>query len=120
MPFGKRKKKINYLEFVPYIPEETRHEKREDGSTVVYIEWKGFYHSIAQKVFHRPKFTQVKLDAHGACVWGLIDGKKNVYELSEELEKAFPGIQSALERVIKFLEILRDHHLICWKGEKNV
>ena len=43
-----------------------------------------------------------------------------MYDISRKLDEAYPGMEKSLSRLIKFLEILRDHHFIVWKnaGEK--
>lgn len=85
----------------------------------VYIEWKGFYHRIAQKFFKRPRVSDVKLDGYGSFVWLAIDDVKDVHQLSKELDAKYPKMEKSLSRLIKFLEILHDNHLIRWKGEKT-
>ena len=44
-----------------------------------------------------------------------------MYDISRKLDEAYPGMEESLPRLIKFLEILRDHHFIVWKnaGEKT-
>ena len=85
------------MDFVPVKNPDIEYQTGEDGIVTVFIEWKGFYHRIAQKFFHRPR---------------------DVHQLSNILDAQFPGMEKSLSRLIKFLEILRDNHLIHWKGEK--
>ena len=114
----KRKIQPNYLDNIPVKNPEIEYEKSEKGKVTVFIEWKGFYSKIAQKVFHRPRVSDIKMDDYGSFVWLAIDGHKSVYTISQELDKRFPGMEKSLSRLIKFLEILHDHHLIYWRGEK--
>ena len=51
-------------------------------------------------------------------MWLAIDDYKDVHQLSKELDARFPKMEKSLSRLIKFLEILHDNHLIHWKGEK--
>ena len=44
---------------------------------------------------------------------------KDVHAISKELEAEFPSMEQPLTRLIKYLEILHDNHLIYWKGEKR-
>ena len=113
-----RRGKQNYLERIPRRNPEIRCEQSDDGKIRVWMEWKGFFHSVAQKFFGRPRFSDVKLDDYGSRVWLLLDGTKDVYQIAQELEAAFPDMEKPLERTIKFLEILHDNHLICWQDEK--
>ena len=114
----KKKPQPNYLDNIPVKNPEMEFEVSEKGKVTVYIEWKGFYSKIAQKIFRRPRVSDIKMDDYGSFVWLAIDGQKTVYTLSKELEEKFPGMEKSLSRLIKFLEILCDHHLIYWKGEK--
>ena len=107
-----------YMDFVPVKNPDIEYQTGEDGIVTVFIEWKGFYHRIAQKFFHRPRVSEVKLDNYGSFVWLSIDDMRDVHQLSNILDAQFPGMEKSLSRLIKFLEILRDNHLIHWKGEK--
>ena len=83
----KKKNDKNYLDYIPVKNPEVEYETDENGRVTVFIEWKGFYHRIAQKFFHRPRVS--------------------------------PKMEKPLARLIKFLEILHDNHLIFWKGEER-
>ena len=106
------------MDFVPVKNPDIEYQTGEDGIVTVFIEWKGFYHRIAQNFFHRPRVSEVKLDNYGSFVWLSIDDSKDVHQISKELNARFPNMEKSLSRLIKFLEILRDNHLIRWKGEK--
>ena len=115
----KSKNQRNYLDFVPVKNPEIEYQTDNSGKVVLFIEWKGFYHRIAQKFFHRPRVSEIKLDDYGSFVWLAIDDRKDVHQLSGELDASFPGMEKSLSRLIKFLEMLHDNHLIHWKGEKQ-
>lgn len=114
---GKNNKQ-NYLDYIPVKNPEIEYEVSEEGIVTVLIEWKGFYHKIAQRFFRRPKVSDIKLDEYGSFVWLTIDDTMDVHALSQKLDERFPGMEKSLSRLIKFLEIMRDNHLINWKGEK--
>ena len=114
----KDKNQRNYLDFVPIKNPDIEYQTGDNGKVTVFIEWKGFYHRIAQKFFHRPRVSDIQLDDYGSFVWLAIDDHKDVHQLSKELDARFPNMEKSLSRLIKFLEILRDNHLIRWKGEK--
>ena len=44
---------------------------------------------------------------------------KDIYTLSKELDQKFPNMEKSLSRLIKFLEILKDHHLITYSEKKS-
>ena len=116
----KKKQSENYLEYVPQRTPETEFTEDEAGIVTLTKEWTGFYNRIAQRFFHRPRVSHIDLDGYGSFIWKLIDGKRTVYDISRKLDEAYPGMEKSLSRLIKFLELLRDHHFIVWKnaGEK--
>ena len=107
----KKKDSKNYLDFIPEKNPEIEYETGEDGIITVLIEWKGFYHKLAQRFFRRPRVSEIKLDKLGTFVWNSIDDKKDVHAISKELEAEFPSMEQPLTRLIKYLEILHDNHL---------
>lgn len=115
----KKNNRQNYLDYIPEKNPDIDSYINEDGKAVIMIEWKGFYHRIAQKFFHRPRVSDIALDDFGTFVWAAIDGSKDVHQISREMEKEFPKMEKTLSRLIKFLEIMRDNHMIHWRGEKQ-
>ena len=110
-----RTKKIssqNYMDFIPLKNPEIEFEVDENKIVTVFIEWKGFYHKIAQKFFKRPKVSEIKMDTYGSFIWLAINDKKTVHQLSKELQNQFPKMEKPVARLIKFLEIMKDNHLI--------
>ena len=61
----KKKDSKNYLDFIPEKNPEIEYETGEDGIITVLIEWKGFYHKLAQRFFRRPRVSEIKLDKLG-------------------------------------------------------
>lgn len=113
----KKKRAANYLEYVPVRNPATEFTQDQAGIITLTKEWTGFYSRIAQKFFHKPRFSKIALDGYGSFVWRCIDGCRDVYAISKELEKAFPDMEKSLPRLIQFLEILRDHKFITWNGQ---
>lgn len=112
----KKKESENYLDFIPVRNPDFAFRTEEDGTITVLVEWTGFYHRLAQQFFHRPRVSEIKLDTYGSFIWLTIDGKKNVFEISEIFLAHFDALENGMTRLIQFLEIMRDHHLITWKG----
>ena len=55
-----KKKKIsnqNYMDFIVVKNPEIEYETNDKGQVTVMIEWRGFYHRIAQRFFKRPKVS---------------------------------------------------------------
>ena len=115
----KQKIDKNYLDYIPVKNPDIEYETNEKGTITVFIRWEGFFNKIAQKFFHRPKISSIDLDDYGSFVWGIIDDKKDIYTLSKELDQKFPNMEKSLSRLIKFLEILKDHHLIPYSEKKS-
>ena len=115
----KKKQSENYLEYVPVRTPETEFTVDETGIVTLTKEWTGFYNRIAQRFFHKPRVSRIALDGYGSFIWKLIDGERDVYAISQKLETAYPGMEKSLPRLIKFLEILRDHHFIVWKDQEK-
>ena len=110
-----KEKKIsnqNYMDFIVVKNPEIEYETNDKGQVTVMIEWRGFYHRIAQRFFKRPKVSAIKLDDYGSFLWQSINDQKTVHQLSLDLQSQFPKMEKPLARLIRFLEILKDHHLI--------
>lgn len=116
---AKQKIDKNYLDYIPVKNPEIKYETNDKGTITVFIRWEGFFNKIAQKFFHRPKISSIDLDDYGSFVWNAIDDKKDIYTLSQELDAHFPKMEKSLSRLIKFLEILKDHHLITYSEKQN-
>ena len=81
-----KKKKIsnqNYMDFIVVKNPEIEYETNNKGQVTVMIEWRGFYHRIAQRFFKRPKVSAIKLDDYGSFLWQSINDQKTVHQLSE-------------------------------------
>jgi len=112
--FHRRKilKRLNFLEATPV--RVCMHEESEEGKV-----------SIVVPKFRNPKFNEwflgrrrsknflVKLDNNGSEVWLLIDGKRNVGEICEDLQKK--SMEEAVERVTKFLTLLYEQRYITFR-----
>jgi hypothetical protein len=105
----KDKKKENYLDRIPYIPEDRKWELK---GGIVYVTQvnKGFYNSIAQKLFKTPKTSKIKLEGLGSFIWQQIDGNRSIYDIGMLVadkygEKANP-LYERLSQYIKTLDNL--------------
>ena len=88
-----KKKKIsnqNYMDFIVIKNPEIEYETNDKGQVTVMIEWRGFYHRIAQRFFKRPKVSAIKLDDYGSFLWQSINDQKTVHQLSLDLQSQFP------------------------------
>ena len=62
------KEKKNYIDNIPKI-NDMKWEVLEDGIVEITVENTGFYNTIAQKLFKKPRYSFIKLDEYGSFVW---------------------------------------------------
>ena len=112
-----KKNKKNYVDFIPQINIQWREAK--DGMIEIVMENKGFYHTIAQKFFKKPRFSYIKLDEYGTCVWRHIDGQKNIYEIGQILKSIHKDTSVQLyERLSAFFGTLERNKFVIFVKEK--
>lgn len=119
---GKRRtKKLsrNYMDLV-FVPQShLEYEVDEEGTVTLLMEHTGVFDRIAQRFFHRPKLSRVRLDACGSCLWRSLDGQRSVWELVEQIKKAFPEEQEDMhKRVVSFLGTLQRNRFIREKSSE--
>ena len=84
--------------------------------TNVTVENTGFYNTIAQKIFKKPRYSFIKLDEYGSFVWQKIDGKKSIYEIGKELQAVHEGAATQLyERLSQYFAILERNKYIVFE-----
>ena len=85
----------------------------KEGMVEITVENKGFFHKIAQKFYKKPRYSFIKLDEFGSCVWRQIDGEKTVYEIGQILKtKHEKAAEQLYERLTKFIGILEHNNYI--------
>lgn len=114
-----KKKKDNYVDRIPKISEE-KWKVLEDGIVEITVENTGFYNTIAQKIFKKPRYSFIKLDEYGSFVWQQIDGKKSIYEIGQSLKEKHKGASNQLyERLSTYFEILDRNGYIRFVNESE-
>lgn len=119
-----RKKNVvsgNYLDYIPVINESCEH-RTTDGEVTVFVENKGFFNLIAQKLFKRPRKTQVHLDKMGNFIWPLLDGKKTIYDISVLVKERFgEDAEPLYNRLIQYLRTMESYGFVTIiKTEKDL
>lgn len=125
----KNKEKKNYLDFIPFqnvkseyddsasISENDGSDAREYREIMLCVENKGFFNSIAQKCFKKPRVTKVHLDKMGNFIWPLIDGKKSIYDIASYVKEEFGDEAEPLyERLTMYMKILENYGFIGYKA----
>ena len=115
------KKQENYLDFVPVVNPQFDWDDGEDGIVTVHMVHRGFYASIAQKVFHTPRVSHIRLDEYGSFLWRRIDGVSTVGQLADALRTRFGEAAEPLyDRLVKYMQILRNNRFIFFVGKDKV
>ena len=97
----------NYMDIVYTPSEKLTFEENEEGLVVLRVENRGFFNTIAQKFFHKPRFSNISLDKYGTVVWKCFDDKNSVNDIIEKMKAAFPEeADRMLDRTVHFLRIL--------------
>ena len=98
----------NYLDFIP-MPSDTITYDVSDGKVTIYKENKGFFNLIAQKLFKRPRITQIHLDDMGNFIWPLMDGKRSIYDIAGEVKNKYGEEAEPLyDRLVRYFKTLHD------------
>lgn len=117
---NKRKVSANYLEGVPVRNAGHLWRVKENGMVEIDMENKGFYHSIAQKFFKKPRVSHISLDEHGSVVWQSIDGKNNIMDIIRIMENEFPNEKDRmLDRIVTYMATLQNSGFVSIKIEKS-
>lgn len=102
-----RKLPANYMDLVFIKNAEIQWRVKDDGFVEVDMVNKGFFNSIAQKFFHRPRVSHIALDKYGTTLWLALDGTATVNDLLNKMNEAFPAeTDKMLNRVVQFLTTL--------------
>lgn len=88
----------------------------ENGLVYIKIENRGFINFILQKTIKKPKTSLIHLDEIGSFIWQLIDKRKTIEEIGKELYSKYESrVVPLYERLLKFVEILRDYKFVIIK-----
>ena len=112
----KRKKgetDLNYLDLIPRRNEALKWHRDLKERVILEIENTGIMNTIAQKVFGKPRFTKVHLDAQGTFIWPLIDGEKTVADIAALVKEEFGEKAEPLyPRIVKYFQIVESYNFI--------
>ena len=107
--------KDNFLEKVPCRNEKYKFEVDSEGRVTIFVENKGPFNFVAQKLFGKPKVSQVHLEEFGSYIWQHIDGIRNVKEIADLLKKKFGEKTEPLyPRISLYMKSLYDNSFIVY------
>lgn len=105
-------REMDYMNHVALYNDKLDWQISENGYVNLTIENKGIYNKIAQKLFRKPRYTNIELDCYGSRLWLYIDGKSTIYEIFMQMTYAFPDEKNMYERVNRFVAILQKNSFI--------
>jgi hypothetical protein len=93
-----------------WVPERVAESVVEEGKVVVLApKFKGRFGKALLNLLKREQTFRLKLDEVGTAVWELIDGVRDVGDITDEMVERFDdSIEPALPRLLEFLRMLRN------------
>jgi hypothetical protein len=111
---------FNYLDYIPAHGTLHGFGISPDGEVTIFIENKGVFNRIAQKLFHKPPVTQVHLDIMGNFIWPLIDGTRTIYDISLLVHEHFGEAAEPLyDRLVTYMNTLKVNGFITFVNDSK-
>lgn len=108
----------NFLDYIPAVSQRHSWDADTDGIVTIHMVHRGFYASIAQRFFHRPRVSHITLDRNGSFVFRCIDGKRTVGEIARSVKEEFgPEAEPLYDRLTQYLKILYNNGFIYFQGK---
>jgi hypothetical protein len=106
----------NYLDLVPCLTQACYSKTSPEGEITLCVENKGVFNVIAQKVFRKPRVTQIHLDEMGNFIWPLIDEERSIHDIAKLVEAEFGEKADPLyPRIVKYFQILESYNFVALK-----
>lgn len=85
----------------------------ESKTYTILMAHTGLNHKLAQKIWHKPKITRVRLEGMGNTVWEAINGENTIENIGEILEESYGKEAYPLyERLGQYLSNLEKNNFI--------
>lgn len=102
----------NYLEFIP-IPAKNLKYETEDGKVTIFQENTGLFNWIAQKIWKKPRVSQIHLDDMGNFIWPLMDGTNDINAIALHIKEEFGEKAEPLyNRVVQYFKTLEGYGFV--------
>ncbi len=110
----------NYLDFVFEKKDGLKYEENSNGEYTIFVENKGVFNKIMQKILGKPKISQIHLEEFGNFIWKQIDGKQSVLQISEKVHEHFgEKAEPLLPRLVQYFKILQNNGFVEIKKEEQ-
>jgi len=81
--------------------------EEESGVVILMPRYPTFAGRLMGKLLHRSTHVRLKLDSLGSAVWRLIDGRRDVRQIGEQINSVFGDVaEPVYPRLVEFLNIL--------------
>ncbi len=111
-----KNKADNFLDYVFVRNPDFKWEMDGNGSVTLFQENKGLFNSIAQKLFKKPRVSQIHMEEMGSFIWPLVDGEASVYEIGKKVSEHFgESAEPLYERLSVYMKQLEDYNFIIRK-----
>jgi hypothetical protein len=121
MRFIKKRNPLNLLEMVPLLV-LTDFSETDNKITLHIAKFKNQVLSSLLVPKHKTKTINIRLDIYGSGVWKLIDGKRTIQEICDQLRTTLPDGEPSTdleERTAKFITELNKSRFIKLMEEKS-
>lgn len=107
------------MDYIPVCNPKFAWDVDEKEIVTVHVVNAGICNRIAQKILKKPQISHVKLDEYGSFVWQQLDGKRTIYEISNQVgEKFGKDAEPLINRLVKYFQILYDNKFIGYVKKK--
>lgn len=104
-----KKENNNYLDKIFIKNDSYKWDIDDKNIVTIYVENKGLFNLLAQKLFRKPRISQIHLEEFGSFIWCQIDGNKSVFEIGRFAEAQFGDrIKPTYERLSVYMRQLAD------------
>lgn len=104
--------KENYLDFIP-VPAKGLKYEVVDGKVTIFQENTGVFHWIAQKLWKKPRVSQIHLDDMGNFIWPHINGQNSIQDIAVLIKNEFGEKAEPLyNRVVQYFKTLASYGFI--------
>lgn len=115
---GKRQE--NMLDYIPAKNEKIATQLSEKGLVQLLIKQDSLLRRFTRRFIMKiPETTIIDLDRYGSFIWGVIDGRKNIYGIGVLMKEHFGAEAEPLyERLCYYMKIMNSNGFVSFAGQK--